>query len=464
MLMAIGMKFHQFANPRPPSPSFKVVVPSRLASKPGTFKLVFYVPDSYFTAPEDYRFPVVINYHGGGFTLGSGTDDARWASAVVLQAEAVCVSVEYRLAPEHPFSTGVEDSCDALIYIAAHAEELRLDPHRIALSGFSAGGNFALTVPLMLHDLIHHEGRRTLTREETPLDLATPSSAHSDYNFNFSVSSPDPDSGGRSNSDPDPNSNRSNPELRTIASKLRPSSLSASASASNLHLAPPRLNLPRNHSSSSLLKLTDFEPTTLEMEHKVPDLTIKALVSFYPPTDFRISRDEKRATNPQPDLNLSKRLANLFDQSYLNPKDAIDSADPYLSPMAASDSLLSAAYPSDIILYTCEFDMLNAEASAFGSRLASPPLNKSVHGGLVRGVPHGFDRTPNPLRFSKEAERCYAEACAELMRVFGKETSIEERRQLEQSRPVERFTDADDGIAFVPEADESERSRGNNLV
>ena len=61
------------------------------------------------------------------------------------------VSVDYRLAPEYPFSVGVEDSADAVVYLAAHAEELRLDPHRVALSGFSAGGNFALAVPFLLY-------------------------------------------------------------------------------------------------------------------------------------------------------------------------------------------------------------------------------------------------------------------------------------------------------------------------
>ncbi|KAH8805696.1 Alpha/Beta hydrolase protein [Xylogone sp. PMI_703] len=434
MLMSIGMKFHQFASPRPPSPSFKVVVPSRLSCVPGTFKLVFYVPDSYFTSTDDgYRFPVVVNYHGGGFTLGTGTDDARWASAIVQQLEAVFVSVEYRLAPEYPFSVGVEDGTDAVIYLAAHAEELRLDPHRIALSGFSAGGNFALTVPLMLHDLINHQGKRSLSRLNSYDDLTLPS-----------TSTP-------------------GTPLGPLRRKYSPLSLAqtASASASNLHLSPPKLASLRSHSSSSLLKLTDLEPTALEMEQKVPELTIKCLVSFYPPVDFRITREEKRATNPLPNLNLSHSLANLFDDSYLHPRSVIDASDPYLSPMAAPDALLSAAYPDEIILYTCEYDMLNAEGVAFGSRLSSEPINKAVHGGLIRGVPHAFDRKPNPLSFPKEAERCYSEACAELARLFGqRQTSFEERRQLEHSRHVQRFSDSDDGLDVEPEEPDNEVSRG----
>merc|ERR1712000_572052 len=162
-LMAIGMKFHHLADPKPPSPNFKILVPSRLSAAGGQFKLVFYVPESYYTdTDEEYRYPVVVNFHGGGFTLGTGTDDARWASAVLKNVDAIFVSVEYRLAPEFPFSIGVEDGTDALLYLAAHAEELRIDPHRMALSGFSAGGNFAFTVPLMLRDLQNDAGRRSL--------------------------------------------------------------------------------------------------------------------------------------------------------------------------------------------------------------------------------------------------------------------------------------------------------------
>jgi putative ergosteryl-3beta-O-L-aspartate hydrolase len=60
----------------------------------------------------------VVNFHGGGFTLGTGTDDARWAQSVVEDTEAVLVSVEYRLAPKYLFSVGVKDGTDAVVYLA----------------------------------------------------------------------------------------------------------------------------------------------------------------------------------------------------------------------------------------------------------------------------------------------------------------------------------------------------------
>jgi acetyl esterase/lipase len=93
----------------------------------------------------------VVNFHGGGFTIGKATDDARWAKAVVEEVDAVFVSIEYRLAPEHPFPTSVEDGADALLYLMEHAQDLGLDRRRIAISGFSAGGNLAFTVPIRLH-------------------------------------------------------------------------------------------------------------------------------------------------------------------------------------------------------------------------------------------------------------------------------------------------------------------------
>ena len=82
--------------------------------------------------------------------MGETTDDARWAAMVVREVSAVVVSVAYRLAPEHPFPTAVEDSVCAVLHLAANANSLGLDASKITLSGFSAGANLAFTVPLRL--------------------------------------------------------------------------------------------------------------------------------------------------------------------------------------------------------------------------------------------------------------------------------------------------------------------------
>ncbi|CAD6443857.1 07c32c7f-00fb-40c6-a292-ac60dd246955 [Sclerotinia trifoliorum] len=418
-LMAIGMKFHHFADPKPPAPNFKIRIPSRLCPRGGYFNLIFYVPQSYVEGSDEdrYRFPVVVNYHGGGFTLGTGTDDARWASAVIHTVDAVFVSVEYRLAPEYPFSVGVEDGTDAVMYLAAHAEELRLDPHRMALSGFSAGGNFAFTVPLMLHDLQNDAGKRTLA------DLTSATT----------------------NADGSPSKNASRQDLDKT--KYESSTSAASSSTLTSHLRPNPYQgetQSRNQSTTSIAKIPSLEPTALEIAQEIPDLTIRAIVSFYPPTDFRQTRDEKRATNPAPEKNLPPMLTRLFDESYMHPIDSIDLRDPYLSPAAATDKFLREAYPQDIVLYTCEYDMLNVEGIAFGERLSSPAIGKSVKGGLINCVPHAFDKKPNPISFPEAADRCYEEACAELARVFGSgKTSEEDRRQLGKSKVVDRFEEQD---------------------
>jgi hypothetical protein len=270
--MAVGMKFHHLAEPRSPSPNFEITIPSRLSTGGGTFKLAFYVPPSFFNDDHDHRFPIVVNFHGGGFTLGTETDDARWASAVVRQTGAVVVSVAYRLAPEYPFSVGIEDGTDAIIYLASHAEELCLDQHRIAISGFSAGGNFAFTVPLMPYDLQNDAGKRTPR-------------------------------------------NNSKTHRRPSNSQFQSSSATLIRSSCAIALAPlyPSLYTPapsRAYSpcslgfSNSVVKLPDLEPTALEMSQKVPDLTILCIVSFYPPVDFRQLRADKRLTNSQPGKNL----------------------------------------------------------------------------------------------------------------------------------------------------------------
>ncbi|KIW08048.1 uncharacterized protein PV09_00993 [Verruconis gallopava] len=152
-LMSIGMFLHKLARPRPPSPDFKQWVDATVSPRPGRFRLNFYVPKEWKEARRlqtNRKFPVVVNFHGGGFTLGKATDDCRWCKTVVDEVGAVVVSVDYRLAPECPFPTAVEDGADAILYLVSHANQLNLDTDNIAVSGFSSGANMCFTVPLRL--------------------------------------------------------------------------------------------------------------------------------------------------------------------------------------------------------------------------------------------------------------------------------------------------------------------------
>jgi acetyl esterase/lipase len=92
--------------------------------------------------------PVLYWMHGGGMVIGNRyMDDARlieWCRWL----GCVCVSVEYRLAPEAPYPTPLDD-CDAgLRLIVDHADDLRVDPHRIGIGGRSAGGGLAAGLAL----------------------------------------------------------------------------------------------------------------------------------------------------------------------------------------------------------------------------------------------------------------------------------------------------------------------------
>jgi putative ergosteryl-3beta-O-L-aspartate hydrolase len=103
------------------------------------------------------RLPILSGFHGGGFSVGKASDDARWATAVAEHnspsKDAVAISVSYRFESEHPIPTAVEDCASAILWIWEHSASLGLDISRTALGGFSAGSNLSLTVPMHLHAL-----------------------------------------------------------------------------------------------------------------------------------------------------------------------------------------------------------------------------------------------------------------------------------------------------------------------
>ncbi|MCD2193926.1 alpha/beta hydrolase [Actinomycetospora endophytica] len=96
--------------------------------------------------------PLVVNFHGGGYVQGD-LDQSDWfCGQVSLLAGAVVVSVDYRLAPEHPFPVPAQDAYAATAALAAEPGRWGIDASRVAVMGDSAGGNLATVVCLMARD------------------------------------------------------------------------------------------------------------------------------------------------------------------------------------------------------------------------------------------------------------------------------------------------------------------------
>jgi acetyl esterase/lipase len=276
--------------------------------------LQFYTPKGYSTAAKTgTKHPAVVNFHGGGFTIGNGTDDARFARFVLEECNAVFVSVDYRLSPEYPFPVAVEDAADALLYLIRSGPDHHIDPLKLATSGFSAGANLAITSTLRLTD-----------------------------------------------------------HLATL--RQQP----------NAHIPPHR---------------------------------IRAIATWYPVTDYTQSRAAKRAASIRPDQTLPETLTNLFDAAYLQPP-TLALANPYLSPTRATDAQLAAAIPETVIFYTCEYDMLMREGEALAARLGRAPIGKDVRYKMVEGVPHAWDKSPDPTKPAAWSEGLYRECCGILREVF----------------------------------------------
>jgi acetyl esterase/lipase len=96
--------------------------------------------------------PGIYFIHGGGMVLGDIAGEDPVATTLCDAVGAVVVSVEYRLAPEHPHPAPVEDCYAGLVWTAKNAAELGIDPTRLAIYGGSAGGGLALGTVLLARD------------------------------------------------------------------------------------------------------------------------------------------------------------------------------------------------------------------------------------------------------------------------------------------------------------------------
>src|ERR1700756_5379963 len=101
------------------------------------------VPVRIYRGGETNPAPVIVYCHAGGFALGNLDTDHRQCVELARRGRCTVVSVDYRLAPEHPYPAALDDATAVLRWVAANATELGVDPARLAVGGSSAGATLA---------------------------------------------------------------------------------------------------------------------------------------------------------------------------------------------------------------------------------------------------------------------------------------------------------------------------------
>ena len=122
--------------------------------------------------------PAIVYCHAGGFALGNLDTDHRQCVELARRGRCTVVSVDYRLAPEHPYPAALDDAIAVLRWVAANAAELGIDPARLAVGGSSAGAALAAclahgaadgSLPAVAFQLLHQpvlDDRETTSKAE----------------------------------------------------------------------------------------------------------------------------------------------------------------------------------------------------------------------------------------------------------------------------------------------------------
>lgn len=110
------------------------------------------IPVRVYRPEGSARPPVLVWFHGGGWVIGDLDTADPTARKLCARADVAVVSVDYRLAPEHPCPAAADDAWAATTWVAAHGQELGVDATRLAVGGDSAGGNLAALVAVRARD------------------------------------------------------------------------------------------------------------------------------------------------------------------------------------------------------------------------------------------------------------------------------------------------------------------------
>jgi acetyl esterase len=100
----------------------------------------------------DAPSPGLLYLHGGGFVIGSPETHDRLTRDLAVVTGTRVVSLEYGLAPEHPYPAGLDDCVEAACWLGSHATEVDIDPARLVIGGDSAGANLSAATLLRLRD------------------------------------------------------------------------------------------------------------------------------------------------------------------------------------------------------------------------------------------------------------------------------------------------------------------------
>ncbi len=137
--------------------------------------------DAVMFRPQGVPRPrLLVWFHGGGWVVGAPRTTHRLLCAL-LSADTGCavISVEYRLAPEHPFPAPADDARDALAYLAEQRLRLSLDPNFLAVGGDSAGGHLAAQAMQAVHDTVRPG---LVTAQLLVYPVSTPAFGSESYN------------------------------------------------------------------------------------------------------------------------------------------------------------------------------------------------------------------------------------------------------------------------------------------
>jgi len=135
---------------QPEPPQVERVENLTIEGPDGSIRARLYVPARSETLKK--APPVLVYFHGGGWVIGDLETHDTLCRQLAVAAGIAVVSVDYRLAPEHPFPAAVDDAITATYWVHNHAGSLGLDPSRLAVGGDSAGGNLAAVVTITARD------------------------------------------------------------------------------------------------------------------------------------------------------------------------------------------------------------------------------------------------------------------------------------------------------------------------